>query len=77
MDFHSEAIKPQWFCLSRAFLRNVLDIVCVLIGIVDASAEIVMLAIGLEEKTPLRTFTVMRVLRVVRIVRVVRAPWLV
>ncbi|CAE7163310.1 unnamed protein product [Symbiodinium pilosum] len=60
------------FFKSADLVWNVLDIVCVLIGIVDASAEIVMLAIGLEEKTPLRTFTVMRVLRVVRIVRVVR-----
>ncbi|CAE7506028.1 CACNA1I [Symbiodinium natans] len=60
------------FFRSSDVVWNILDIVCVLIGIVDASAEIAMLVNGLEEQTPLRGFTVMRVLRVVRIVRVVR-----
>jgi len=60
------------FFRSADLVWNVLDVICVLIGVVDASAEIVMLATGLEEQTPLRGFTVMRVLRVVRIVRVVR-----
>jgi hypothetical protein len=54
---------------------NLLDLLCVFIGVVDFAAELLMLTVGMAAFAPLNTLTVIRVLRVVRIIRVVRAPW--
>ena len=53
---------------------NLLDVLCVFIGVVDFAAELLMLTVGMAAFAPLNTLTVIRVLRVVRIIRVVRAP---
>jgi len=51
---------------------NILDVVCVSIGAIDTTTEIIITAQGDSSGTPLSTFSVLRVLRVARIVRVVR-----
>ncbi|CAL1135062.1 unnamed protein product [Cladocopium goreaui] len=51
---------------------NLLDLLCVFIGVVDFAAELLMLTVGMAAFAPLNTLTVIRVLRVVRIIRVVR-----
>ena len=65
-EFYSILLQDLWW--------NLLDVLCVFIGVVDFAAELLMLTVGLAAFAPLNTLTVIRVLRVVRIIRVVRAP---
>ena len=53
---------------------NLLDLLCVIIGVADVSTEMLMMTVGMAAFAPLNTITLIRVLRVVRVIRVVRVP---